>query len=181
MPSQQSSIILSRFCCFRASIPCLHHNFPWSSIASVTLLPQLQAKSCHFHHAYHSSSLKRSLWECSWLTALLLGTRRFGCQLGRGVWMETTLACSCLALLLFDILLLKNIFASVINGPSMPTSAWLRGTRMNNIPLTEVSELECSVNTFHDQICLKPNGGWELQKAKCCSYSTEPSHIEIHS
>ena len=69
----------------------------------------------------------------------------------------------------------KTIFASVINGPSTPTSAWLRGMRINSIPLTEVSELEGSVNTFHHQICLKPNRGWDLQKAKCCSYSTEPS------
>lgn len=71
----------------------------------------------------------------------------------------------------------KNIFSSVLNGPPMPTSAWLHGMRINSILLMEVAELECSVNTFHCQIRLKPNCGWDLQKAKCCSYSTEPSRL----
>lgn len=71
----------------------------------------------------------------------------------------------------------RNLFASVINGPSTLTSAWLRGMWISSTPLTDVSELECSVNTFHDQICLKPNHCWDLQQAKCCFCNTEPSQI----
>lgn len=150
--------------------------YPRSNIASVTLPPQPQDKSYHFHLTYHASSLELPLWECSQLSTWLLGMGRSGCCLRMGVERKH-IAVQLAGFYIVWHFGTNNIFAPVINGPSTPTSAWLCGLRISSILLMEASEPECSVNTSHDQICLNPIHGWGLQKAKCCSYSTDSSWI----
>lgn len=69
-----------------------------------------------------------------------------------------------------------TILGAVINVSPTPSPAWLRGVQMKHIALTEAAGLQCRVNTFHHQNCLKPNCIWDLQKVKR-SDSTEPSQI----